>query len=279
LTEKKGWMLKLTTIDPRVIFLLLFICVGAPLLSPLGLPVGISPGTSSMYTFIEGLPSGSVVVSAFDMSAAVAPECYPQVAAFTTHLKNKNLKIVEVAFDSAGPMFADQALKDVFGASKDHPLYGKNFVNLGYVAGGEAAMRSFATNPKMIQKDFYGKEIKDLEIMQPLSSAKDFKLMIVITGGQVDNFVRQFGDPYGVPIAGAVTAVLVTRVMPFYPAKVIGYLNGLRGAAEYELLVKRPGIALAGMDAQSAAHLLVIIFVIVGNVGYMVRKSRRPQLK
>lgn len=276
MTEKKDWMHKLATIDPRVIFLLLFICVAGPLLAPVGLPVSISPPTASTYKFIEGLPSGSVVVSAFDMSAAVAPECYPQVAAFTTHLKNKNLKIVEVAFDSAGPMFADQALRDVFGASKDHSLYGKSFVNLGYIAGGEAAMRAFASNPNVIQKDFYGNDAKDLEIMRSLSSAKDFKLLIVITGSQVDNFVRQFGDPHGVPIVGAVTAVLVTRVMPFYPAKVIGYLNGLRGAAEYEQLVKRPGTALAGMDAQSAAHLLVIIFIIVGNVGYIVRKTRRP---
>ncbi len=276
MAEKKEWMHKLATIDPRVIFLLLFICVAVPLVMPVGLPVSISPATASTYKFIEGLPSGSVVVSAFDMSAAVAPECYPQVAAFTTHLKNKNLKIVEVAFDSAGPMFADQALKDVFGASKDHSLYGKSFVNLGYIAGGEAAMRAFASNPNVIQKDFYGNDVKDLEIMRPLSTAKDFKLLIVISGSQVDNFVRQFGDPHGVPIVGAVTAVLVTRVMPFYPAKVVGYLNGLRGAAEYEQLVKRPGIALAGMDAQSAAHLLVIIFIIVGNVGYIVRKTRRP---
>ena len=276
MAEKKDWMHKLATIDPRVIFLLLFICVAVPLVMPVGLPVSISPATASTYKFIEGLPSGSVVVSAFDMSAAVAPECYPQVAAFTTHLKNKNLKIVEVAFDSAGPMFADQALKDVFGASKDHSLYGKSFVNLGYIAGGEAAMRAFASNPNVIQKDFYGNDVKDLEIMRPLSTAKDFKLLIVISGSQVDNFVRQFGDPHGVPIVGAVTAVLVTRVMPFYPAKVVGYLNGLRGAAEYEQLVKRPGIALAGMDAQSAAHLLVIIFIIVGNVGYIVRKTRRP---
>ena len=276
MATEKDWTHKLATIDPRVIFLLLLISVATPLLMPFGLPVGISPPTTSTFKFIEGLPSGSLVVSAFDMSAAVAPECYPQVAAFTTHLKNKNLKIIEVAFDSAGPMFADQALRDVFGASKDHPLYGKNFINLGYIAGGEAAMKTFAGNPKVIQKDFYGKDVKDLEIMQPLSSARDFKLLIVISGSQVDNFVRQFGDPHGVPIVGAVTAVLVTRVMPYYPAKVVGYLNGLRGAAEYEQLVKRPGIALAGMDAQSAAHLLVIIFIIVGNVGYIVRKTRRP---
>lgn len=274
--RKEDWLKKLLTIDPRLIFLLLFICVAVPLISPLSLPVGISPGTSATYRFIENLPPGSNVLSIFDLSAASAIEVYPQVAAFTTHLKNRNLKIVEVSFDSAGPMFADRALKDAFGASKDHTLYGKNFVNLGYIPGGETAMKSFAANAKMIQKDFYGKDIKDLEIMRDISSAKDFKLAIVITGSQVDNIVRQFGDPYSLPIAGAVTAVLVTRIMPYYPARVIGYLNGLRGAAEYELLVKRPGIALAGMDAQSAAHLLVIFFIIVGNVGYVITKSRRP---
>jgi len=40
------------------------------------------------------------------------------------------------------------------------------------------------------------------------------------------------------------------------------------GAAEYEVLVGRPGEAAGGMDAQSLGHLAIVITVIIGNIGY-----------
>jgi hypothetical protein len=52
----------------------------------------------------------------------------------------------------------------------------------------------------------------------------------------------------------------------------------MRGAAEYEILVNHPGKAVAGMDAQSFAHVLIVLFIILGNVGYVLAgkaKDRR----
>ena len=61
--------------------------------------------------------------------------------------------------------------------------------------------------------------------------------------------------------------------MPFVQAgQVKGMLQGLRGAAEYELLSGSPGVASAGMDAQSLGHLLIIGFIVVGNVAYIMSK-------
>jgi len=277
LAKKDNLSERLSKIDNRVIFLLLAICLGLPLLIPIGLPLGISTGTSSFYKYVEGLPSGSLVACVYEISASVSPEVYPQAVAVTAHLKSRNLKIVALGFSVTGPMFADNAFRDVFGASREHELYGKSFVNLGYIAGGEAAMKVFATNPRMVEKDFYGRDTKDMQILQEVSSPKDFKLMIVYSGDWMEPYVRQFGDPHGVPIASGVTSTIVPRIMAFYPAKIKGYLTGLRGAAEYELLVKRPGSALGGMDAQSAAHLLIIGLVIAGNAGYLVGRFRRKE--
>jgi len=53
-------------------------------------------------------------------------------------------------------------------------------------------------------------------------------------------------------------------------------LGGMKGAAEYEDAVARKygrtGTMRAsqGMGAQSAAHLLIMAFVILGNIGYFV---------
>ena len=48
----------------------------------------------------------------------------------------------------------------------------------------------------------------------------------------------------------------------------------MKGAAEYEQLIGKPGTASVGMDAQSLTHLLIVIFVIVGNIQYFLSKRK-----
>jgi hypothetical protein len=65
----------------------------------------------------------------------------------------------------------------------------------------------------------------------------------------------------------------------------IGLIGGLKGASEYEKLLvdayprftevyNRPGIytATKGMDAQSIVHLIIVIFIAIGNVLFFVQR-------
>ena len=76
----------------------------------------------------------------------------------------------------------------------------------------------------------------------------------------------------------------------FYPylqtGQFIGALMGMKGAAEYEYqvnkLLKEKGyknavnvFAVRGMEANSIAHFLIMLFIIVGNIGYFLSKKRR----
>ena len=57
-----------------------------------------------------------------------------------------------------------------------------------------------------------------------------------------------------------------------------GLIGGLRGAAEYEILIDQKGKAIAGMDAQSATHLAIIVLVIICNMFYFsLRKQAKQQ--
>jgi hypothetical protein len=59
-----------------------------------------------------------------------------------------------------------------------------------------------------------------------------------------------------------------------------GLIGGLRGAAEYEGLVGQKGRAIAGMDAQSATHLAIIMLVLTCNLFYFsLRRSERQQTR
>jgi hypothetical protein len=50
---------------------------------------------------------------------------------------------------------------------------------------------------------------------------------------------------------------------------------GLKAAAEYEQLINHPGDASIGMSAQSIAHFLIVILVLLGNFGYFLLKKRQ----
>ncbi len=53
-----------------------------------------------------------------------------------------------------------------------------------------------------------------------------------------------------------------------------GFINGLRGSAEYELMIKEPGVGVISMDQVSVTHLYAIILLVLGNIGYLVQRSR-----
>ncbi|MCS7385177.1 MAG: hypothetical protein NDF55_00360 [archaeon GB-1867-005] len=268
-------LIKLQEIDPRILYLLMFIVVSVPLLKPIRLPISISPETKTLYDFIEErISPGSVVVMDSDMNPSTAAECLPQFIAVTRHLAEKGARIIFIASRVEGVQFIEITMKEVFGGTKDHPDYGKKFVNLGYRPGGSVGLRSFTEDVYYMKTDVYGNDLTKLPIMEGVKTAADFALYAVATGSSVDGYVMLITDPYGTPIAGLVTAVLSSRVYAYWPEKVIGFLNGLRGGAEYELLIGRPGSAVKAMDAQSLGHMLIIIFVILGNIGYFFAQRR-----
>ena len=62
---------------------------------------------------------------------------------------------------------------------------------------------------------------------------------------------------------------------PFLQSKqLVGLLGGLAGAAEYETLIEAPGSATAGMEPQSVSHLIIILFIVLGNGVYFTTRRR-----
>jgi len=269
---------KLQNVDRRVIFLVTFLIVALPLVRPIGLPIPIGPMTQAFYDTVEKLKPGDVVMISFDYSAAVLAEQYPQSKSAIAHVLAKGAKIVAVCFWPDAPTFIDNAITDVLGKAQDHPKYGVDFINLGWVAGGETAMASFGKDiHATCAKDHYGKPIGALPLMKDVKSAKDFKLVIALSTGTPGyrELVRQIQAPYAIPLVVGVTAVTAPEVRPYFPQQIGGVLEGLAGAAEYEILLKRYGYVgtlSAPMDAQSLGHLLVIFFVVLGNIGFVLKK-------
>ena len=81
---------------------------------------------------------------------------------------------------------------------------------------------------------------------------------------------------YGVPMTCGATAVMAPKLFAYVGSKQLqGLLGGMKGAAEFEVLVGHPDQAFRGMDAQSLIHLLIIGLVLVGNIGYFASRRQK----
>ena len=86
-------------------------------------------------------------------------------------------------------------------------------------------------------------------------------------------------DKYKFELGGGCTGVMAPGLYPLLRSgQINGLIGGLRGAAEYESLIGQKGRAVAGMDAQSATHLAIIVLVDhVQSLLFLTRGNRHRQ--
>ena len=93
------------------------------------------------------------------------------------------------------------------------------------------------------------------------------------------------GDPTGVPTAAGVAAVVAPQLYPYFPRQLFGLLGGVKGAAEYESHFKKNHPEFAEMDTpamvmmgpQTVAHVVIMAFIIIGNVLFFVTRRREAK--
>ncbi len=268
-------MERLLNIDRRVIYVLLAAIVVVPLLKPMGLPFGLTAETQKAFNAVESLKPGDVVVIDFGYDAGGAAEVHPQAEVFFAHCMQKDVRVIGFSLNQQGPRFADKIWETWKAQGKE---YGKNFVNLGFFAGGEAALASFAKNiPGFVTVDYYNSKTEGMEIFDGIQTAEDVDLFISISTSSILPFIQYFYGPYGKPVTGGAIGTQISRYQSYSDAgQLEGYLGSLRGAAEYEKLLGVAGTATASMDAQSVAHIFIAVLIVLGNVAeFAHKKSKR----
>ena len=77
---------------------------------------------------------------------------------------------------------------------------------------------------------------------------------------------------------GAVTAICAPDAYPYVDSgQLVALIDGYRGAAEYEKLIgfDTKGRGHRQANAQTGAHVLILVLLALGNVGYFI--TRRKQ--
>jgi hypothetical protein len=265
----------LTRLDRRWIFLTLFVIVLAPLIHPVKLPVAVGSPAQRYHDTIEALPAGSIVVMPFEYDPAFTAEVDPMAISTLRRLLEKNIGVIALTMQPAGPPMADRAF-----ALVGPPLgkkYGVDFVNLGYKSGNEVVVISIGSSIKnTFPLDSHGTPLGQLPLMDRIDRLGDAKLIAMIAATSAGPiWVQQGQGRFHVPMVAGLTGVTAPEFFPYLQSgQIKGMLGGMAGAAEYETLLRQPGTATKGMDAQSLAHLLIVFLILLGNWSWWRGKRR-----
>lgn len=268
---------RMLKIDRRIIFVVIGLCTLLPLLNPVGLPIKISPEVRNVYDYIESLPERSVFLLSIDFDPASKPELHPQAIALLRHAFRKNLRVVAMTLWVSGTGMADQLLKQV--SSEMGRERGRDYVFLGWSPGGSAVIINMGQDLyTAFPSDYEGKPTRGIPVLEGVHSLKDVTYAISLGAGNpgVEAWYVYGKDKYKFELGGGCTGVIAPGLYPLLRSgQINGLIGGLRGAAEYESLIGQKGRAVAGMDAQSASHLAIIVLVVMCNLFYFSLRQQK----
>jgi len=278
----------LGSLDRRIIFLIVGLSVLIPLLKPewIDLPIRPTPESQIVFDEINKLNAGDKMLLSFEYSPSTKPEIHPMAIAILKHLYAKNIQVYGFALWPDGNFMSTEAFSEV---SDDYDKkYGVDYVNLGYKPGGEAVIKGIASDIRTLYTvDLQGTSINDIPMMKDVVNIEDFDFVFSLSAGYPGSkeWVQYACDPNNIPLSTGCTSIQVTDIMPYVENDQIrGILAGMPGAAEYESLVEaelqkmeivgKPGEASGMMAAQSIAHVVIVLFIIFGNISYFITRKK-----
>ena len=272
-------ILKLGKVDRRWIFLMIALVVLIPLLYPISLPIRATATTQQVYDAVEKLPHGSKVLLSCEYSPSTKPEIHPMVVSFLRHCFRNKHKIYITCLWPDGQFMAEEALEEV--ANEYDLAYGEDYVLLGFRPGNEAVVKGIVSDlRKLYTIDSKGTKVTEIPMMEGINQFEDFDFLFSGSAGSPGSidWVQYAADPTGIPMSTGTTSIQVNEVMPYVQSgQVQGILAGMPGAAEYEALIGVKGIGTSGMDAQSVAHLVIVLFIVLGNIGFFIERNREKK--
>ena len=279
---------RLMSLDRRWVYLLVGIAVILPILLqdfgvPLDIPPYITQETRSVYDFVENLEAGDVLFIAIDYDPTAMAELHPMAWAIVRQCFTKDVKLILSGLHQNGVGMGEQLIAE---AGKEYnKVNGIDYVYLGYKPYPGIVIMGMGQNFKLFfPKDYYGTPLDSLPMMKKIRNLKDTKGVISIAaGGVADYWINYGAGRYGFPLALCVTGVMTADYYPFLDSgQIFGLLGGMKAAAEYEFLAEEGGymtkeqfVANRSMPIQTFAHVVIILFIIIGNIGYFMSKRKK----
>lgn len=300
---------RMQKVDRRYIFILIAIAIILPFLTVFDQKIYTTEPVENLYQKIDSYAGREdrAVLLVFFHDASTMPELFPMEVSIIRHCFERDIKIFTVCYQPQAAPLVDYAINTVK-EEYPHVQSGVHYLNFGFKPGALyiPIMLGMGDNiAEAMEVDSEGRDVANLPIMKDIKNYTEMNLVIETSGSTpAMSWVNYARSRFGVNVAAGVTAVVASDAYPYLQTgQLVGLLGGLKAAAEYEKLVdvfaskgiefskevieqtqvsitdgKIPynfKIARVGMNAQTVAHLVIILFIILGNVGYFLGKKKK----
>jgi len=281
----------LTNIDRRIIYLILLIVVVLPLIFPSVEKVRVMPPVEKLYYAIDTIPSEKAVIVDFDYEPQTAPELDPMGFAILRHVFKRRIKLLVLSLYVQPLGLAQNALTQVIEefnsvatTNADSIIYGRDYVFLGWVPPPIIPILGMGESITGVYTvDYYGNQTDTLPLMEEITNYNDVGLLVSLSGSDIPKYwVAYAQSRFGLPVGAAIHAVSASEFYPYLQTgQFSGMLVGMKGGAEYEEMVERTLKIKSRRKASEAllsltyAHLVMILFIVIGNIGYFAKRRKK----
>ncbi len=277
--DLQGLFLRLQRLDRRIIFTFVFAAVTFPFyLDWPPVRIDVSREVEDTFRTIDAIPPhANPLLLSFDYDPASAAELTPMAVAVLRHCFSKGIRVcvISLQYTGQGAGIASDVVPRIaaeYGREKNADWCFLGFQPNALVAMlqmGESFRRTFPT-------DYYGTPFEEIPMLESIQNYDQIPAALSLAASAVgESWAIYPGSRYGLTVLLGLTAVYTADIQPFYQSgQVKGILGGLKGAAEYEKRIGSLGDGTAGMRSQKTVHYLIILFIVLGNVAYLLTRRK-----
>lgn len=282
---------QLTKIDRRVIYLILLLVVILPLVFPRVIKITAMSPVEKLYDAVDQIPEHQALILDCSYAPQIKPEIEPMAVAILRHAFRKRTKVLVLSLYVQMLGLAQKVLTQVVEeynsvatTRADSIIYGRDYVFLGWQPPPIIPMLGMGESiAGVYPADYYGNRTDTLELMKEIKNYNDIGILVALSGSAIPkSWVAYAQNRFGVSVGVGCTAVSGADFYPYYQTgQFSGLMVGMKGAAEYEELVetnlgvRQRRLASEAMLSLTYAHLVIIIFIIIGNVGFFFQRRRK----
>jgi hypothetical protein len=266
---------RIETIDRRIIFVALMIGVVVPMIFPVNFPVPVTPEVRKVYDMMETLKPGDVILVPCEYDPSLRVEMEPMTYAILRHAFRRGARVILVCLYPTGVSLVEQEMKRI--SAEAGRKYGEDYVFLGYKPYPAIVINAMGQdfrNP--FPKDYYGADLDTIPMMKGVKNYGSVKFVLTVNATSGVDFWLQYGrEPYQFQLGFALAAVMASDYYSqLQSGQIFGMIGGMKGAAEYEILIDARDKAVKIMNVQSVVHVLIVAFILIGNAAFLLSGGR-----
>jgi len=265
--------------DRRYVYLVLFIVVIGPLLKPIGIPVSVSPGTVQYYEAVSSFEEGDIVFFTLNTEFSGYNEIHSGIVATMRVFIENGCKIVIAVGHPEATSIPELIFNELHNELDENGyVYGEDYISLGYIFPNEAAVASLAEDfQSTVKQDWLGAPTAGT-FLDEVETWEDIDLISDFTTGLATTYLLNHFALRGTPMVVNCIGVMIPSQANYVDTGVyLGLLGSMRGGAELEFLTGHPASGLTAMDAFTFGHYMLIVFIVIGNLGYLMY-TRNPKM-